>query len=687
MIANQSKFIDFLQKPDTKFIIPVYQRNYDWTKEQSAKLLNDIIDVADNEKISSYFIGSIVFICDGIYTTNKINELVIIDGQQRLTTITILWLVLYKKCKENKNERMADEIFEKYIINKFSEGNEEEKLKLKLTQDNDKVFKSLIREDSTEMIRDFSRLIENYQYFYDKISVEDIEKVKRGISKLIYVEISLDRKYDNPQKIFQSLNSTGLALTQSDLIRNYILMDLEPMTQQKIYNDYWKEIEDLTTIKETGESKLSDFIRDYLTIKYRDIPNKNKVFEKFNEKYSFQQDNIEKLINLLKELKNYAYIYSKLINPALEDDIEIRKNINYINRLELGVSYPFFIEVYQDYISKKISKEIYIKVLELIQSYVWRRFIVGLPSNSLNKIFFKLYEDIDRDKYIESLQLSLIRKRGNQKFPNDNEISEELKIKDVYNIQQKNKNYFFELLENFKNPEYVKIEGNADISIEHIFPQTPEKKWKYVLGEEYNKMMEYSNTIANLTLSGFNSSLSNKYFTEKRDMPEKGYKFSRLFLNQFLSKCEKWGLKELDERYKLLVERIIQIWSYPSIDIAIQSSKSTEINIFEIDDPTNKIIDYAIFFNEKIINISFIDLLHKVASFMFGEEPEKFFNSELKDKLNLTSDRKILRKFLKISSTQYIEGNLSAAEIIKRIKMIMEKFNINDEIYLKFKDE
>ncbi|MHB1694133.1 MAG: HNH endonuclease family protein, partial [bacterium] len=499
--------------------------------------------------------------------------------------------------------------------------------------------------------------------------------------------ISLERTKDNPQKIFQSLNSTGLALTQSDLIRNYILMDLNPMNQKTIYDDYWKQIEDLTTIKETGESKLSDFIRDYLTIKYRDIPNKNKVFEKFNEKYPFLQDDIEKLKNLLEELKNYAYIYSKLIKPTLEKDIEISKNINYINRLELGVSYPFLMEVYKDYKDKKISKEIYIEVLELIQSYVWRRFIVGLPTNSLNKIFLKLYEDIDHDKYIESLQLSLIRKRGNQKFPNDDAISKELKIKDVYNIQQKNKNYFFELLENFKNPEYVKIEGNTDISIEHIFPQTPEVKWKYVLGEEYNKMMESLNTIANLTLSGFNSSLSNKYFTEKRDMPEKGYKFSRLFLNKFLAECEKWGLKELDERFELLFKRIIQIWSYPSLDIAIQSSKSAEINIFEIDDPTNKVIDYAIFFNKKIINISFIDLLHEVASFMFEEEPEKFFNSELKEKLNLTSDRKILRKCLQISPTQYIEGNLSAAEIIKRIKMIMEEFDINDEIYLKFKDE
>ena len=683
MKANENSIISFLKEQDTKFVIPVYQRNYEWTEHQCKQLLEDIYRVATNDKIIAHFIGSIVFIHDDVYTTGT-KELVIIDGQQRLTTITLLWIVLYRKSKEVGNQKLADEIYRKYLVNEFSEEEEEEKLKLKPTKDNDKAIKALIRGDVRETFKDYSRLIENYNYYFYKIKNEDIDTIKKGISKLIYVEISLERGKDDPQKIFQSLNSTGLDLTQADLIRNYILMGLKPKEQKKIYENYWSQIEELTTLKESGINKLSDFIRDFLTLRYRDIPNKSKVFEAFKEKCIFERT--EDLEVLLVELKKYSEIYSKLMNPNLEKDYNIRKNIDYINRMELSVSYPFLIEVYNDYQELKIDKNLFVEVLRLIQTYVWRRFIIGLPTNALNKVFMKLYEDIKIEKYLESLQLALVKKKGSQRFPKDNEIYEELKIKDMYNIQSKNKNYYLEVLENYKNSEYIEIEGNDKISIEHIFPQNPDPKWKYNMkDEEYNKMKEMVNTIGNLSLSGFNSSLGNKYFTEKRDMPEKGYKQSRLFLNKFVAECEKWGTDEISKRYELIYKRTVEIWKYPEVFVFNEGREETEMNIFEIDDPTNKTIEYAIFFDQKI-SVNFIELLTKVVSFMFESEPSMFFNTELREKLNLTQNTNDLRSALKISSTYFIEGNYNAKVIFNKIKLILEKFNINDELYITFKE-
>ena len=273
-----------------------------------------------------------------------------------------------------------------------------------------------------------------------------------------------------------------------------------------------------------------------------------------------------------------------------------------------------------------------------------------------------------------------------QRFPKDNEIYEELRIKDMYNIQSKNKNYYLEVLENYKNTEYIEIDGNDRISIEHIFPQNPDPKWKISMKEEeYNKMKEMVNTIANLTLSGFNSSLGNKYFIEKRDLPEKGYKQSRLFLNKFIAECDKWGIEEISKRYELIYKRTLEIWKHPEIFFSTEGREETEMNLFEIDDPTNKTIEYAIFFDQKI-NVNFAELLLKVASFMFESEPSMFFNTELREKLNLTQNSSELRRELKISSTYFIEGNLSARAIVDKIKMILEKFSITDELYIKFKE-
>ncbi len=581
MKASEASLIRFLQQQDTQFIIPVYQRNYDWTKPQCEQLLNDIRRVGSNDDLDSHFIGSIVYIHDGVYSSSSTHSLTIIDGQQRLTTITLIWVVLYRKAKELNNERLSNEIFKKYLVNEFLE--DDGKLKLRPTVNNDKALQYLINGGDAEKYYEFSRVVENFKYFKRQVNEENFEIIRKGIEKLIFVDISLERDKDNPQMIFESLNSTGRELSQADLIRNYILMGLQPKHQNKIYDKYWREIETLATKNETKVSMVSDFIRDFLTLKLRDIPNKNKVYQKFKDKYRFDhlgssEDAFMRLEDTMAEVKKFAQYYNKLINPEKEVNREIKEQIRLINNLEINVSYPFILEVYNDYSEGQIDKEILLEVLRLIQSFAWRRFVVGLPTSSLNKIFMRLYEEVDRSDYVSSICRSLLRVKSGLRFPNDDETINALRFKDVNGMSMRKKRYLLERLENYENKEPVQIENNPDITIEHIFPQKPDPQWKTSLGEkEYNEIKEkYLHRIGNLTLSGNNGALGNKPFIEKRDLQEKGYKASGLFLNKHLKSLNKWDVSAIEKRFDILADRFKKIWQYPSLPID-ESDKNEEI--------------------------------------------------------------------------------------------------------------
>ena len=685
MKANEIKLDRFLAQPDTQFIIPVYQRNYDWTYAECKQLLDDILEVGRNDGMNAHFIGSIVYLHDDVYSASGITELTIIDGQQRITTVTLIYLVLYKLAKKIEKESLVNRINETYIINKFAE--EKEKLKLRPTENNDRALKYLLRNDNKEEYSDFSRIIGNFNYFKSRIAEENYEIVLKGLNKILFVEISLDRDKDNPQRIFESLNSTGLELSQADLIRNYILMGLDRKTQKAIYENYWEIIECLAKDESTNTNKVSDFIRDYLTLVTKKIPNKNRVYQEFKNMYPTRT--VQILEDGLGNIKALVKHYNKLINPKNEPDKDIRIQLKYINRLEINVSYPFLIKVYDDYASSVINKETFILILELIQSFTWRRFILGLPTNALNKIFMRLYEDVDKQHYLESIQRTLLRKKGTQRFPLDSEVLNTLKERDVYNTKSKNRTYFLERLENYENKEPVIIDGNPDITIEHIFPQNPDPKWKIDLGEaEYTFIKEnYLNTIANLTFSGNNGKLGNKTFVQKRDMnvvgKEQGYKFSRLWLNKYLSQLENWNREEIENRFKIIADRVKQVWPFPNIELD-EETDFNEINIFDADDPTSKKLEYAIFFDQKLDISKVSELYLEVLKTLFDSNPQLFFASDLGEKLGLTKDSKTLRQPLAINDTYFIEANLGNKAKFDRIKYALTKFNREDELTIKY---
>ena len=684
MKANELQINNFLQTPTVQFVIPVYQRNYDWTPHQCADLLNDIISVEQNNR-GTHFIGSIVFIHEGTYSTSEVKELVIIDGQQRLTTINILYVALYRFAKEKNMSQQAEMLYNMFLTNQYVQ-HESSKLKLKQTDNNAIAFKAILNGTENELEK-YSNVKENYSYFKTQITEENLTTILNGLKRLIFVEISLERDKDDPQRIFESLNSTGLDLSQSDLIRNFILMDLEPKEQNKIYDQIWNPIEENARDLVRQKSMVSDYIRDYLTLKTKRIPNKGKVYEEFKKLYinkkddSFQQE--------LETIKALSVHYRKFINPQVITDTILRRELEYISRLEINVAFPFLLQVFEDCENSIIDQPTLIKILKLIQSFTWRRFIVGLPTNALNKIFMTLYSEIDHEDYFETLCVALLKKKGSGKFPNDQELRSSLLDKDLYNTQSKNRSYFFELLENHNNREYVNT-TNELITIEHIFPRNPDDKWLNDLStDEYNTFKEFKlNTIANLTLSGNNGALSNLAFINKRDMntngKEQGYAYSRLWLNDYLKKQDCWNIEKYNERFEIIYDRFLQIWQLPNVTLPLIEADS-EQNIFDAEPPINKKLEYFIFEDTKVEESAVAQMYFYVLRALYEKNTELLLeNSQI---IKATKNQSDFRAPQELINGYFIEANIDSNTKFSHLKKMLSVFELEDELIIKYNSE
>ena len=556
MKASERKITKLFSESDTVFSIPVYQRDYNWQEKQCQRLFKDILQTGKNEKVSSYFLGSIVYIHDGIYGVGE-KEFHVIDGQQRMTTLTLLFLAIYFKLKGTILAKDADKIYNQYVVNPYSE--KEIKLKLLPPEENLYILNKISHNKFNELEAFQDRnMLKNYLFFekeLENLSFDDMKHLSNGIEKLIYIDIALEKGKDDPQKIFESLNSTGLDLSQGDLIRNYILMDLERGEQNRIYKEIWIPIENNCKVSDGSEitSYVSDFIRDYLTLKTEKISSKPKVFETFKAYY--EKENDEKL----EDMKKYSEAYSYIIKPILEKDKDIQRELDYLKSLDKTVINTFLIGILKDYKDNILEKDELVNMLILLQSYLWRRYITEKPTNALNKIFQGMYGKISRSgNYYENLVDGLMA----EDFPTDEELESALKLKNVYKDKEK-LNYVFKKLENYNHNELIDFE-NEKITIEHIFPQKPNKTWKENYSDnELEQMISFKDTISNLTLTGSNSNLSNKAFHEKRDDEVHGYRNSKLYMNKYLGRLEEWNLLSMEARFESLYDDIIKIWKRP----------------------------------------------------------------------------------------------------------------------------
>ncbi|GAA7412116.1 DUF262 and DUF1524 domain-containing protein [Helicobacter pylori] len=591
MKADAIKLLDFIGKSQEKqFVIPVYQRLYSWEKEQCKQLWDDIIKTGGNDQIEGHFIGSIVFVHDGIYTTSH-NELLIIDGQQRLTTITLLFIALRDHLSDEDEflEKFSHQkIQNRYLINSDEKG--DKRFKLILSESDKDTLLFLIDRSKRKPSEPSLKIMENFKLFEEWIrkNTDKLETIFKGLDKLMVVEISLERGKDNPQLIFESMNSTGKDLTQTDLIRNYILMGLEPEEQKIFYEEYWRAMEEGFEQSER-EELFNKFVRHYLTIKTREIPNINKVYEAFKR---YQQERGIETEALLQDLQKYCGYFCQIVFKK-EADKDLNKALGFLVDLEMDVIYPLLLELYSDYSDGVLSKQDFIPIIYLIESYICRRTVCGLGTNSLNKIFPFVTKKINKVQYLESIKAYFGSLTEKQRFPNDDEFKKLFITIDFYNF--KKRQYFFERLENFQRKELV---YTHEYTTEHIMPQTLTEEWERDLGGNFQAIHDkYLHTIGNLTLTGYNKEYSNNSFQEKRDM-EKGFKQSPLKLNQSLKDLESFGEKEIEKRANDLADWALKIWTYPKLDAETlekykpkKEKKTYDLNSYKFSSHSRELFD------------------------------------------------------------------------------------------------
>ncbi|GAA9551133.1 DUF262 and DUF1524 domain-containing protein [Helicobacter pylori] len=550
MEANATTLLKFIEDNNkNQFVIPIYQRLYSWEKEQCKQLWDDIIKIGGNDKMDGHFIGSILYVLDGIKHSN--NALLIIDGQQRLTTITLLLIALRNHLSDEVKRK---EIEDHYLINSDKDG--DKKFRLILSESDKDTLLSLIDKDRRKPSEPSSKIMENFKLFEEWVSknTNKLETIFKGLDKLMIVEIALEKEKDDPQLIFESMSSKGMELAQTDLIRNYIVMETEIEKQEGFYNKYWRAMEE----EFKQNKKLFDrFVRHYLTIKTREIPNISKVYAALKD---YQQKEGIGIEDLLKDLQKYCGYFCQIVFKK-EADNDLNKALGFLVDLEMDVVYPLLLEPYSDYSDGRLSKQDFIPIIDLIESYICRRAVCGLGTNSLNKVFPSFTKHIQKDEYFKSLKAHFGSLTEKQRFPNNDEFKNLFITIDFYKFK-KNK-YFFERLENFDTEEPVDTEK---CTTEHIMPQTLTEEWKRDLGENFQEIHDkYLHTIGNLTLTGYNDKYSNKSFQEKQGM-EKGFKDSPLRLNKGLRGLESFGEEEIKKRANDLADRALKIWTYPNLD-------------------------------------------------------------------------------------------------------------------------
>lgn len=543
-----------------QFLIPVYQRFYSWDIDQCKRLWNDIVEMQRKGKVG-HFVGSIVNIAEQAMPTG-VQKYMIIDGQQRMTTLTLLLLALRDYAIKNPNDTTinARRIDNMLLKNEYESG--DERYKLLLTETDRDILISLIEEKPIEEDTR-SRLIENYNFFAGKLADKEIQpaEVYESIGKLQIVNITLERAVDDAQAIFESLNSTGKELSESDLIRNYVLMGLEPSEQTYVYEHLWQPMEQLF-IYETQGTVMDAFFRHYLTMKLSRIPKQGRVYEEF--KLYHLNCEFGTIRELCQDLLEYAKYYTNIVFKR-NTDTDLKKLYEDIIDLRMEVSYPFLLKIHHDCVEGLITSDELKKILKLCISYVLRRAICEIPTNSMNKTFATLKNYIRPDDYLNSIKAFFVMQDTYKEFPDNDKFEGAFESRDIYNMRARN--YILSRLENFENKAPIIIEN---YTFEHIMPQNKNLslEWQADLGTEWQEVQKkYLHTIGNLTLTAYNSEMSDRPFLEKMDMPG-GFKESALRLNKYVVLQNKWNEKHIQERANELAKKAESIWPYPTLTAA-----------------------------------------------------------------------------------------------------------------------
>lgn len=685
MRGDSKPLLKFMKGSNRMFVIPVYQRNYDWKKENCQQLINDLIDVVDNKR-PSHFFGSLVSYTDG-------NQCIIIDGQQRLTTVSLLLLALSNLIEDKiisyKQEQLSQRLKEDYLIDRWQP--EERKIKLKPVKNDMKAFNALFSKDSDKIPE--SNITQNYLFLYERIRDSGLlaEDLFDAVSKLTIIDITLERG-DDPQLIFESLNSTGLDLSEADKIRNYILMGLEHDFQKKMYEQYWNKIEERT------DYEVSDFIRQYLTLKLGRWPNINNVYREYKQYVMYSNLDTE---SLLADLLLYADFH-KQIRYASTGIGKIDTVLKRISLLEMSVINPFLFALLGLFKQRKIDEDGMCSVLLALESYLFRRLVCEVSTNSLNKIFATLNNDAlklnddNESSYPEIVIYLLLQKKASGRFPTDAEFENSVRTRDFYNMRTKNKIYYFNRLENGDSHEILNIPDMMSakengLSVEHIMPQTLTEAWKKDLGSNYAKIHEtWKNRIANLTLTAYNSNYSNRQFQDKLLIPN-GFKDSPLPLNRWIGQQTKWTLEELESRCNIMSTMFIKLWAFPKTTFVPKTNPESQYYLNDDFDFTGSTIVSYTFMGTRYPVSTWKDAAEGILSQLCDLDPAGMHQIESKSEFSngyISTNRDSRNGWIRIGHDLYAYLSTSTSAKIRILEDIFSQLELdNNELCFEIKSE
>ena len=565
MKATEANLLEFIKK-SPRFIIPIYQRTYSWTEKECRQLWDDIIRAGSTPEIKAHFMGSVVYIQDGLYQVTTNSPLLVIDGQQRLTTITLLLFALAEALEalpEDDREPIDGfsprKLRNYYLVNPEEDG--ERHYKLILSQTDRETLIALVNRGAGPQ-EESLRVTENVALFRDWISkTGDLKTLCQGIAKLLVIDTSLTRGEDNPQLIFESMNSTGKELSQADLVRNFVLMGLEPELQTRLYRDYWRPIE-LEFGQQAYGEQFDAFMRHFLTLKTGDIPRQDEVYEAFKTHARSPEIAAAGTEALVRDIRTFAEHYCAMA-LGKEKRSALRDAFQDLRELKVDTAYPFLLELYDDCAKGLLTDQEFLDAVRLVEAYVFRRAICAIPTNSLNKTFATFSKALKKDRYLESIKATLLLLPSYRRFPKEDEFRREFETRDLY--KSRIRSYWLRRLENFERKERVVLD---EYTIEHIMPQNENLSgaWKADLGAEWQRVHEtWLHTLGNLTLTGYNSEYSDRPFSEKRDM-EGGFKHSPLKLNTGLGALDIWNEHQIKARAERLSALAVDVWRFPALD-------------------------------------------------------------------------------------------------------------------------
>lgn len=554
-----------LLKASSQFIVPIYQRLYSWQEAECSQLWDDILRAGTMSELGSHFTGSIVYVSKDKATNTSAEPDLLIDGQQRVTTVTLILAALADRLEqlpqgeqEPRDGFSPRKIRNRYLLNDDEDG--ERRFKLILSQNDKDALLAILRR--ADLPRDIdTRVIENYEYFRRKFDdpTLDLSTVCRGLDKLVVVDVKLERGVDNPQLVFEAMNSTGKKLSQADLIRNFVLMGLPTKQQEDLYEAYWRPME--LEFSGADESQFDQFVRHYLTIRTGELPRLADIYDAFKE-HAADFIRAGKTVDaLVIEMRQYARRYCAMA-LGKEEDPMLQRAFKDLDQIKADVVYPFLLEVYTDYEVKTISRLDFVEIVDLVISYIFRRAVCRIPTNSLNKTFANFKLAVHKEHYLQSVKAHFLSLKSYRGFPVDSEFRTALMVNDLYNFRRRS--YLFRILENHGRKERVTIE---DYTIEHIMPQNENlsTEWQTALGEDWQDIqMTHLHTLGNLTLTGYNSEYSDRPFQQKRDM-QGGFRDSPLRLNKGLGQLETWNLNEIQKRASRLADEALEIWTMPQV--------------------------------------------------------------------------------------------------------------------------